>query len=377
MNVERPGDIIGLAVHWPWSTGGARMRPARRDQAQRGHGRVAAAISGRMNLVRVAILHHLEGDTEASWPTAQAYAELVEQVRLAESLGYQGVWFAEHHFSAFRGRVPNPLLLIARLAGATQRIRLGPAVLLTPYYHPLRLAEDVAMTDVLLGGRLDAGLSSSGGTFEQAAFGEDLSARHERLNGLIEFVRAAWRGQAVRPEGAKEAVSIAPMPLQTFEDMVWVAASSPGAAEVAGTCGAHLLLPSLKTIEQSAAHAAIYRKALAAAGHDPATRQIQVTLHAWFDADRERALAEGMPIARTYAERYLDPGPVPRIEGETLPETLERVNFVVGDAGDLQAAVARRRDAIGITQIALQLRLGGMSNERTQRAMVDCIRALQ
>src|SRR5687768_17919473 len=116
--------------------------------------------------------------------------------------------------------------------------------------------------------------------------------------------------------------------------MVWVAASSSGAAEVAGTCGAHLLLPSLKTIEQSAAHAASYRTALAAAGHDPATRQIQVTLHAWIDADRERALAEGMPIARAYAERYLDPGPVPRIEGESLSETLERVNFVVGDADD-------------------------------------------
>jgi alkanesulfonate monooxygenase SsuD/methylene tetrahydromethanopterin reductase-like flavin-dependent oxidoreductase (luciferase family) len=329
-----------------------------------------------VNVVRVAILHHLEGDTEETWPTARAYGELVEQVCLAESLGYRSVWFAEHHFSAFRGRVPNPLLLIARLAGATHSIRLGPAVLLTPYYHPLRLAEDVAMTDVLLGGRLDAGLSSSGGAFEQAAFGEDLSAKHDRLKGLVEFLRAAWRGDAVRPEGAAEAVTIAPLPVQSFGDMVWVAASSPGAAEVAGRCGGHLLLPSLKTIEQSAAHAAIYRTALAAAGHDSATRQIQVTLHAWIDADRERALAEGMPIARVYAERYLDPGPVPRIEGETLPETLERVNFVVGDADDLRAAVARRRDAIGITQIALQLRLGGMSHERTQRAMVDCIRAL-
>jgi alkanesulfonate monooxygenase SsuD/methylene tetrahydromethanopterin reductase-like flavin-dependent oxidoreductase (luciferase family) len=328
-------------------------------------------------LVRVAILHHLEGDTEETWPTARAYAELIDQVSLAESLGYQSVWFAEHHFSAFRGRVPNPLLLIARLAGETRRIRLGPAVLLTPYYHPLRLAEDVAMTDVLLGGRLEAGLSSSGGAAEQAGFGEDLSAKHERLRGLVEFLRAAWSGDTVRPEGAAEPVGISPLPLQTFGEMVWIAASSAGAAEVAGSCGAHLLLPSLKTIAQSAEHAAMYRTALAGAGHDPATRHIQVTLHAWIDTDRERALAEGMPVARTYVDRYLDHGPVQRIAGESLAETLERVNFVVGDAGDLRAAVARRRDAIGITQIALQLRLGGMSNKRTQQAMVDCIRALQ
>ncbi|MGE0541056.1 MAG: LLM class flavin-dependent oxidoreductase [Dehalococcoidia bacterium] len=328
-------------------------------------------------MVGVAILHHLEGDTEETWPTARAYAELVEQVCLADTLGYQSVWFAEHHFSAFRGRVPNPLLLIARLAGETRRIRLGPAVLLTPYYHPLRLAEDVAMTDILLGGRLEAGLSSSGGAAEQSGFGDDLSAKHERLRGLIGFLRAAWNGEAVRPDGAAEPVCISPVPLQTFEEMVWVAASSPGAAEVAGWCGAHLLLPSLKTIEQSAEHVAVYRKALTAAGHDPATRRIQVTLHAWIDADRERALAEGMPIAQTYVGRYLDSGPVARIEDETLAGTMERVNFVVGDADDLRAAVARRRDAIGITQIALQLRLGGMSHERTQQAMVDCMRALQ
>jgi alkanesulfonate monooxygenase SsuD/methylene tetrahydromethanopterin reductase-like flavin-dependent oxidoreductase (luciferase family) len=326
--------------------------------------------------VRVAILHHLEGDTEATWPTARAYAEIVEQVRLAESLGYHCVWFAEHHFSAMRGRLPNPLLLLARLGAETGRIRLGPAVLLTPYYHPLRLAEDIAMTDVLLDGRLEAGLSSSGGAAESAGFGGDLTAKHERLAGVIEFLRDAWSGETVRPSGAEGPVNVTPQPLQSFDAMVWVAASSHGAAEVAGACGAHLLLPSLKTIEQSAEHAATYRAALTAAGHDPATRQIQVTLHAWIDSDRERALAEGMPIARTYVDRYLNGGPVAQIEGESFAETLERVNFVVGDAADLRAAVAKRRDAIGITQIALQLRLGGMSHDRTQQAMADCIQAL-
>jgi alkanesulfonate monooxygenase SsuD/methylene tetrahydromethanopterin reductase-like flavin-dependent oxidoreductase (luciferase family) len=102
--------------------------------------------------LRIAVLHHLEGDTEEGWPSSRAYGEIVEQVRAAEALGYEAVWFAEHHFSATKGRAPNPLLLIARAAAETRRVRLGPAVLLTPYYHPPRLAEDVAMTDVLCGG---------------------------------------------------------------------------------------------------------------------------------------------------------------------------------------------------------------------------------
>lgn len=326
--------------------------------------------------MRVAILHHLEGDSEESWPTGRAYREMIEQVEAAEALGYHAVWFAEHHFSALKGRLPNPLLMIVRAAATTRRIRLGPAVLLTPYYQRLRLAEDVAMVDLLTEGRLDAGLGSGGGAAELSAFGSDPATKHEQLAELLTFLRAAWRGDAVRPSGATGDVSVAPLPVQRFEEMVWVAASSHGAASVAGACGAHLLLPSLKTIEQSAAHAATYRDALATAGHDPASRQVQVTLHVWLDADREQALREGLPMAEGYASRYLDSGIVPRIDGEPLSQTLERINFVVGDAADLRAAVARRHDALGITQIALQLRLGGMSQARTLRVMEECSAAL-
>jgi alkanesulfonate monooxygenase SsuD/methylene tetrahydromethanopterin reductase-like flavin-dependent oxidoreductase (luciferase family) len=325
--------------------------------------------------VRIAVLHHLEGDTEEGWPSARAYGEIIEQVAAAEAFGYDAVWFAEHHFNAMKGRLPNPLLLIARAAAETRRIRLGPAVLLTPYYHPLRLAEDVALADVLCGGRLEAGFGSSGAS-EAVAFGIDPSTKHDALAASLDFLRAAWAGEPVQPEGAREAVSIMPRPLQRFEEMVWVAVSSHGAASVAGACGSHLLLPSLKTVEQSAAHADTYRRALAAAGHSEADRQIQVTLHAWIDADRERALAEGMPLARTYAERYMAAGIVPRIEDEPFTETLERINFVVGDGADLRAATDRRREALGLTRIALQIRMGGMSHARALRALEDCAAAL-
>jgi alkanesulfonate monooxygenase SsuD/methylene tetrahydromethanopterin reductase-like flavin-dependent oxidoreductase (luciferase family) len=326
---------------------------------------------------RFAILHHLEGEEEEAWPTPRAYGEIVAQVEAAEALGYSAVWFAEHHFGGVRGRAPNPLLLIVRAAATTSRIRLGPAVLLTPYYHPLRLAEDVAMADVLSGGRLNAGFSSGSIAAEAMAFGVDLSAKHEGLTETLAFLRAAWTGEPVAPNPDSPPVTVVPRPLQPWDELVWVAASSHGAAAVAGACGAHLLLPSLKTVAQSAAHADTYRRALSDAGHDPATREVQVTLHAWIDADRERALAEGLPLARRYAERYHASGAVPAIPNEPFAETMERMNFVVGDAADLRAAVAHRREALGLTQIALQLRMGGMSHARTLRAMEDIAAALR
>ena len=326
--------------------------------------------------MRVAILHHLEGDDESSWPTGRAYGEIIEQVAAAEALGYSAAWFAEHHFGAVKGRLPNPLLFIARAAATTDRIRLGTAVLLTPFYHPLRLAEDVAMADVLTGGRLEAGFGSSGGAAEASAFGGDLSAKHERLRETLGFLQRAWFGEPVLPPGGSALVTVTPRTLQPAEQMLWVAASSHGAARVAGVCGAHLLLPSLRTIEQSAAHAATYREALATAGREPETRQIQVTLQVWIDSDRERALSEGLPIARRYAERYIEAGLVSHIPEEPFSATMERMNFVVGDASDLRAAVAHRQQALGLTQIALQIRLGGMGHARALRALEDAARAL-
>ena len=326
--------------------------------------------------MRVAILHHLEGDDESSWPTARAYGEIIEQVAAAETLGYSAAWFAEHHFGGVKGRLPNPLIFIARAAAATNRIRLGTAVLLTPYYHPLRLAEDVAMADVLTGGRLEAGFGSSGGAAEASAFGGDLSAKHERLRETLGFLQRAWSGEPVLPPDGSAPVAVTPRPLQSAEQMLWVAASSHGAAQVAGACGAHLLLPSLKTFEQSAAHAATYREALVSAGHDPATRQLQTTLQVWIDADRERALAEGMPVAHRYAERYAEADLLSHMPEEPFSATMERMNFVVGDANDLRAAVAHRQQALGLTQIALQIRLGGMSHARALRALEDAASAL-
>lgn len=323
-----------------------------------------------------AILHHLEGDDEVNWPTPRAYGEVIEQVEAAEALGFRTVWFAEHHFSAAKGRLPSPLLFIVRAGATTRTIRLGPAVLLTPYTHPLRLAEEIAMADVLIGGRLDAGLGSGGAADETAAFGANLADRHGVLARTVALLRDAWAGASMQVGEGGPSVQVTPRPLQGFDAMVWVAASSHEAAAVAGAAGAHLLLPSLKTVEQSAAHVATYRRALVEAGHDPAGRQVQVTLHVWIDADRERALAEGLPVARRYAERYIGAGPVPSIPGEPFAETLRRINFVVGDAADVRAAVVERQARLGITQIAFQLRLGGMSQARTLRAMEEVTRVL-
>ncbi|SRR5216683_758101 len=83
---------------------------------------------------------HLIGSPNMA-PAAQRFGETLDHIALADELGFDSVWVAEHHFSNY-GYSANPLLLIARACASAPRVRFGQAVLVTPFWHPLRLAEE-------------------------------------------------------------------------------------------------------------------------------------------------------------------------------------------------------------------------------------------
>ena len=94
---------------------------------------------------------------EATTP-AQLLDNLREQVVLAEELGYDAIWLGEHHFGPYEaGDIPNPILLGADLAARTSRIRIGQMANIAVWWHPIRLAEDLAILDNLTKGRIEVG----------------------------------------------------------------------------------------------------------------------------------------------------------------------------------------------------------------------------
>lgn len=113
---------------------------------------------------------------------AKRVDETVAQVQLAEQMDFDIAWFAEHHFSNY-SMCPSPTLMGAYAAAQTQRIRLGPAVLVLPLYHPVRLVEELALLDVQSKGRLVIGLGSGYQEYEFEGFGlniaDKLSMMHE------------------------------------------------------------------------------------------------------------------------------------------------------------------------------------------------------
>jgi alkanesulfonate monooxygenase SsuD/methylene tetrahydromethanopterin reductase-like flavin-dependent oxidoreductase (luciferase family) len=94
-------------------------------------------------------------------PHDQAYAEMLDQIVLAETLGFDECWFAEHHFTDY-SLLPSPNLMIASAVQRTQRMRFGNYVNALSFHHPLRLAAEAAMLDNLARGRFDFGIWQGG-----------------------------------------------------------------------------------------------------------------------------------------------------------------------------------------------------------------------
>lgn len=200
----------------------------------------------------------------------RAYREAIEQIKLADKLGFHTVWAVEHHFREGRSHCPAPEVLLGALTQATERIRLGFGVTLTPFgfTHPARIAEKVATVDVLSGGRVEWGTGRST-PMEQTAFGVDRAKSREHWQEAIEIVCGMWREERFSWDSPNfhfpERV-VTPKPFQDPHPPCWMAATSEGSAEVAGANGLGMLSFSImQPLEQMARQVVAYRKAAATA----------------------------------------------------------------------------------------------------------------
>jgi alkanesulfonate monooxygenase SsuD/methylene tetrahydromethanopterin reductase-like flavin-dependent oxidoreductase (luciferase family) len=143
---------------------------------------------------------NLMGYRERGTPTRRILDQAVEQVKVAEQAGFAIAWFAEHHFSNYCV-CPSPLMMVARLAGETARIRLGTAVVVVPLYQPARLLAEIGMADSLCGGRLVLGIGSGYQPYEFERFGEDLAVSKEKTEEFMDMVELAFTRETFRYQG--------------------------------------------------------------------------------------------------------------------------------------------------------------------------------
>jgi alkanesulfonate monooxygenase SsuD/methylene tetrahydromethanopterin reductase-like flavin-dependent oxidoreductase (luciferase family) len=132
---------------------------------------------------------------------AALYEELLADVAYGAALGYEDVWLIEHHFSDYYP-TPDPLMMLSHIAARYPDLSLGTMVLVTPWYNPLRMAEQIAMLSNLTRGHLHLGLGRGTAKLEYDAFDIDMSEARDRFKENYEIVSRAIHGDFVDYKGA-------------------------------------------------------------------------------------------------------------------------------------------------------------------------------
>ncbi len=180
---------------------------------------------------------------------AQVLADTLEEMALADRLGFGAAWLVEHHFMPGYSHSAAPDLILAAAAQRTRRLRLGHAIVALPYHHPVHVAERAATLDLLSGGRLEFGFGRGFSPAEHAVFGVDPAATRDLVAEALDLIRAAWAPGPVRHAGARwraEGVEVVPKPVQRPHPPLWMAAVSPESYEIAAELGVGVLAGPFK-----------------------------------------------------------------------------------------------------------------------------------
>ena len=298
----------------------------------------------------IGLTDHLEGPRDR--PSSLIFDEVAELVRLADELGVQYAWFTEHHAHAHHGHLPTPLLFALHLAGQTRQIRLGTAIICLNLHHPLDVAEQVAVADVLAKGRLAVGFGSGSTPEEFGLFGlteTDEHERHARFAEALHLIRAAWSVEGIRATCADslprcfDIPAHRPLPLAApdLAGRCWQAVNSVGSARIAGSLGFNMLFSHLRTPAQYRQYAAAYRES-GGTGLIAANRPVFV------GPDDATAFALAEPALRILWRRFRQEGKIPADTPEPArPRDLcgHPINFLVGGPetvrGHLRASTRR------------------------------------
>lgn len=240
------------------------------------------------------------GWRDRSVPLHSVYETALERFSIMDQAGYDAVWLAEHHFSSF-SVCPSVHMMGTMAAARTKHLRIGTAVSLAPFYNPLRLAEEVALLDVLSGGRVNWGAGRGFERSEFAAFGIPGEESAPRFHEAVDIVLKAWTNQRLNYEGKYfkyDNVEVLPKPLQAPHPPVWMAASSIPAIEWAAGQGHSILMDPHSSRADLIRKRRHYTAKLAEAGYSDAGRMIPMARLVAVDESAEKAHA----VAKRAAE---------------------------------------------------------------------------
>ena len=325
----------------------------------------------------------------------RAYREAVEQIRLADKVGFHTIWAVEHHFREGRSHCPAPEVLLGHLAGLTEQIGLGFGVTLTPFAFtpPQRIAEKVAAVDILSGGRVQWGTGRST-PMEQTAFHVDPAKSRDDWREAIQIVCGMWRDEYFEYESERFSFPrrmVTPKPWQDPHPPCWMAATSQGSAEVAGANGLGMLSFSImQPLETMAAQVQAYRAAAATARpltdvttnkvaaytlvhvrneKNPADRRVWDSVAWWYRNLAQFTLDWELPHLSPEEQETAFPLLNPLIKGEVPIETFDAADMIV--IGDVDTCIRKMKHYadLGVDELICYVQWGYLEHEDIKRTI--------
>ena len=237
--------------------------------------------------------------------------EFMEQAELADRLGFHTYWIAEIHCQPRFSLLSAPYVALGAVAQRTKRIRLGVAVNTLPVHHPVKLAEQAAMLDLVSNGRME--FACGGGHPHSRAyecFGADHKSTHEVMAEGMAVIRKAWTEDKLVHDGKFfhiPEVTVNPKPVQKPPPPFWMATSTLDGVEVGARLGVHLFLPiHTRTPEQVFEYAEAYWAGLKKHGHDSTTKELGLLMTMHLAKTTAQAKARSEEGVMSYFKTILD-----------------------------------------------------------------------
>ena len=309
---------------------------------------------------------------QASEENRERFSEIVAMARAADASGLSGVWIAEHHFHG-GGGCPSPPVLLAAIAQATQRLRVGALVSVLPFHDPVEVAEQYAMVDRLSGGRLNMGVGSGYISTELEGFHVDPAAKQARFDQAFDVLREAWSGHPVRAAGGQGApVVLNVRPQQQPHPPIWIAVQRREAIPHVARKGVSIALvpyATLSGLDELAAEIKEFRAAV------PAGRSAEVTvalhLYAGDSPMRARGALQQYLDSRLATQSRFYQAKVHADPRHALAATVESSGFaLLGSPAEVRARL-REFARIGVDEVAGIFDFGGLPAEVVEGSIRD------